>query len=182
MVDRYRIGRIFLAGDAAHVHPPTGGQGLNTGVQDAYNLGWKLAHVLRGGPDSLLDTYEAERLPIAAAVLGLSKRLYQTRSIKRGEATNQLALNYRTSSLSSGDPLGELHPGDRMPDLRLSGGNRLFEAMRGTRATELVTEEGPRVLVRPDGYIAHIGSKQFSEYAGEPIKQVQVTTSQLSHR
>jgi len=83
MVDRYRVGRVFLAGDAAHVHPPTGGQGLNTGVQDAWNLGWKLAHATRGGPASLLDTYEAERLPIAAAVLGLSKRLLQKRSIKR---------------------------------------------------------------------------------------------------
>src|SRR6185437_11631975 len=81
MVNRFRAGRVFLAGDAADVHPPTGGQGLNTGVQDAYNLGWKLAHVLGGGPDSLLDTYEAERLPVAAAVLGLSKRLYQTRPI-----------------------------------------------------------------------------------------------------
>jgi 2-polyprenyl-6-methoxyphenol hydroxylase-like FAD-dependent oxidoreductase len=182
MVDRYRVGGVFLAGDAAHVHPPTGGQGLNTGVQDAYNLGWKLAHVLRGAPDSLLDTYEAERLPIAAAVLGLSKRLYQTRSIKRGEATNQLTLNYRTSSLSSGDPLGALHPGDRMPDLRLCDGTRLFEAMRGTHATELVTEEGPHLLIRPDGYIAQIGSKQFREYAGGTITQIQVTTSQLCDR
>jgi 2-polyprenyl-6-methoxyphenol hydroxylase-like FAD-dependent oxidoreductase len=94
MVGRYRVGRVLLAGDAAHVHPPAGGQGLNTGVQDAYNLGWKLAHVARGGPDALLDTYEAERLPVAAAVLGLSKRLLQTRSIKRGDATNQLALHY----------------------------------------------------------------------------------------
>ncbi|HEY2665107.1 MAG TPA: FAD-dependent monooxygenase [Candidatus Binataceae bacterium] len=51
MVDRYRVGRVFLAGDAAHVHPPAGGQGLNTGVQDAYNLGWKLAYVARGGPE-----------------------------------------------------------------------------------------------------------------------------------
>ena len=92
MVDRYRVGRVFLAGDAAHVHPPAGGQGLNTGVQDAYNLGWKLAAVVRGGPDSLLDTYEAERLPIAAAVLGLSKRLLQTRSIKRGDATEPARL------------------------------------------------------------------------------------------
>ena len=57
MVDRYRAGGVFLAGDAAHLHPPTGGQGLNTGIQDAYNLGWKLAAVLRGGPESLLDTY-----------------------------------------------------------------------------------------------------------------------------
>jgi 2-polyprenyl-6-methoxyphenol hydroxylase-like FAD-dependent oxidoreductase len=67
MVNRYRVGRVFLAGDAAHVHPPAGGQGLNTGVQDAYNLGWKLAHVLRGGPDSLLDSYESERLPLPPA-------------------------------------------------------------------------------------------------------------------
>jgi 2-polyprenyl-6-methoxyphenol hydroxylase-like FAD-dependent oxidoreductase len=179
MVDRYRVGRAFLAGDAAHVHPPAGGQGLNTGVQDAYNLGWKLAHVLRGGPDSLLDSYQAERLPIAAAVLGLSKRLHQTRSIKRGEATNQLALHYRTSFLSSGDVLGTLHPGDRMPDVRLADRSTLFEHLRGCHATEFITE-GPRILIRPDGYIAHIGRKQFAEYAGEPTQQVQGTISQLS--
>jgi 2-polyprenyl-6-methoxyphenol hydroxylase-like FAD-dependent oxidoreductase len=173
MVDRYRVGRVFLAGDAAHVHPPAGGQGLNTGVQDAYNLGWKLAHVLRGGADSLLDTYEAERLPIAAAVLRLSKRLYQTRSIKRGDATNQLALHYRTSPLSSGDTFGTLHPGDRMPDFRLADGSRLFDHLRGCHATELTTQEGPRILIRPDGYIAHIGSQQFGEYAGRPTHQVQ---------
>jgi 2-polyprenyl-6-methoxyphenol hydroxylase-like FAD-dependent oxidoreductase len=172
MVDRYRVGRVFLAGDAAHVHPPAGGQGLNTGVQDAYNLAWKLAHVARGGPDSLLDTYQAERLPIAAAVLGLTKRLHQTRSIKRGDATNQLALHYRTSSLSSGAILGSLHPGDRMPNSRLDDGARLFDRLRGSHATELVTPEGPRILIRPDGYIAHIGSTHFAEYAGEPTRQV----------
>ena len=172
MVDRYRVGRVFLAGDAAHVHPPAGGQGLNTGVQDAYNLGWKLAHVARGGPDSLLDTYEAERLPIAAAVLGLSKRLHQARSIKRGDATNQLALHYRTSPLSSGVTFGSLHPGDRMPDARLDDGSRLFDRLRGSHATELVTPEGPRILIRPDGYIAHIGSTHSAEYAGEPTRQL----------
>ncbi len=175
MVDRYRAGRVFLAGDAAHVHPPTGGQGLNTGVQDAYNLGWKLAHVARGGPDSLLDTYEAERLPIAAAVLGLSQRLYQTRSIKRGDATNQLAINYRTSPLSSGITFGTVQPGDRMPDARLEDGSTLFDHLRGHHATEIVTPEGPRILIRPDGYIAHIGSTHFGEYAGEPTHQVRAT-------
>jgi hypothetical protein len=168
MVDRYRVGRVFLAGDAAHLHPPAGGQGLNTSVQDAYNLGWKLAYVARGGPDSLLDTYQSERLPIAAAVLGLSKRLHQTRSIKRGDSTNQLALHYRTSSLSSGVAFGSLHPGDRMPDVRLDDGSRLFDHLRGSHATELATPEGPVILVRPDGYIAHIGSTRFEEYAGEP--------------
>jgi 3-(3-hydroxy-phenyl)propionate hydroxylase len=66
----YRDGRVLLAGDAAHVHPPQGGQGLNTGVQDAVNLGWKLAQVVRGtSPDSLLDTYHAERHPVGARVL-----------------------------------------------------------------------------------------------------------------
>jgi 2-polyprenyl-6-methoxyphenol hydroxylase-like FAD-dependent oxidoreductase len=171
MVDRYRVGRVLLAGDAAHVHPPSGGQGLNTGVQDAYNLGWKLAHVLRGGPDSLLDSYEAERLPIAAAVLGLSKRLLQTRSIKRGDATNQLALHYRSSALSLGGSLGDLQAGDRMPDMRLEDGSRLFAKMRGTHATELETLEG-RILIRPDGYIASIGVTESSEYAGETVRRV----------
>jgi 2-polyprenyl-6-methoxyphenol hydroxylase-like FAD-dependent oxidoreductase len=175
MVDRYRVRRVFLAGDAAHVHPPAGGQGLNTGVQDAYNLGWKLAHVARGGPDSLLDTYQAERLPIAAAVLGLTKRLHQVPSIKRGDATNQLALHYRTSPLSSGVALGSLHPGDRMPDARLDDSSRLFDHLRGTHATEIVTPKGPRILIRPDGYIAHIGSSHFAEYAGQPTRQVRVT-------
>jgi 2-polyprenyl-6-methoxyphenol hydroxylase-like FAD-dependent oxidoreductase len=178
MVDRYRVGRVLLAGDAAHVHPPAGGQGLNTGVQDAYNLGWKLAHVIRGGPDSLLDTYEAERLPVAAAVLGLSKRLYQTKSSKRGDATNQLALNYRTSSLSSGEPQGRLHPGDRMPDVRLPDGSRLFEHLRGSHATELVSDERTRILIRPDGYIAYIGPRQFDEYGGERIHVIHNAVAQ----
>ncbi|WP_246731524.1 FAD-dependent monooxygenase [Methylocapsa sp. S129] len=179
MVDRYRVGRAFLAGDAAHMHPPAGGQGLNTGVQDAYNLGWKLAHVMRGGPDSLLDTYEAERLPVAAVVLGLSKRLHQTRSIKRGDATNLLALNYRASPLSSGAALGTLHPGDRMPDLQLDDGGRLFDRLRGPHATELVTPEGPGILIRPDGYIAHIGATRCDEYAGAPTHRLHLSLERL---
>src|SRR5262249_46853004 len=66
----YRKGRVLLAGDAAHVHPPDGGQGIQTGVQDAVNLGWKLAQVVhRISPDSLLDTYHSERHPVAARVL-----------------------------------------------------------------------------------------------------------------
>jgi 2-polyprenyl-6-methoxyphenol hydroxylase-like FAD-dependent oxidoreductase len=182
MVNCYRVGRVLLAGDAAHVHPPAGGQGLNTGIQDAYNLGWKLACVVRGGPDSLLDTYEAERLPIAAAVLGLSRRLHRSRSIKRGETTNQLGLHYRMSSLSSGVTLGRLHPGDRMPDLQLEDGTRLFDHLRGHHATEFVTTEGPRVLVRPDGYIAHIGTTHFSEYAGAPTRSIRGTLSLLGLR
>jgi 2-polyprenyl-6-methoxyphenol hydroxylase-like FAD-dependent oxidoreductase len=174
MVERYRVGRILLAGDAAHVHPPSGGQGLNTGVQDVFNLGWKLAHVLRGGPPDLLDTYEAERLPIAAAVLGLSKRLLQTRSFQRGDLTNQLGLHYRTSPLSTGSASGNLHPGDRMPDARLEDGSRLFDRMRGPHATVVVTPDGAKFLVRPDGYIASIGSEEVAEYAGEKTRIIRI--------
>ncbi|CAL9363324.1 Rifampicin monooxygenase [Nocardiopsis dassonvillei] len=70
LAERYRVGRVLLAGDAAHIHPPVGGQGLNLGVQDAFNLGWKLAAEVNGwAPGALLDTYEAERRPVAAQVL-----------------------------------------------------------------------------------------------------------------
>ena len=143
MVDRYRVGRVFVAGDAAHVHPPAGGQGLNTGVQDAYNLGWKLAHVSTGAPDGLLDTYETERLPIAAAVLGLSKRLQRTISARRGKETQQLSLNYRDSPLArdTRHAPGSLRAGDRAPDAvcvdRDGAPTRLFDRFRGTQFTLL---------------------------------------------
>ncbi|MFB9433294.1 FAD-dependent monooxygenase [Streptoalloteichus tenebrarius] len=79
MVDRFRVGRVVLAGDAAHVHSPFGAFGMNTGIQDAYNLGWKLAMVLRGvAEETLLDTYEAERLPVARAVLAESDRQFSS--------------------------------------------------------------------------------------------------------
>ncbi|WP_448612255.1 FAD-dependent monooxygenase [Geodermatophilus sp. URMC 60] len=78
LVDRYRVGRVLVAGDAAHLHSPVGGQGMNTGIQDAYNLGWKLGLVIRGrASDRLLDTYEEERRPIAEAVLGGSDLGYR---------------------------------------------------------------------------------------------------------
>jgi 2-polyprenyl-6-methoxyphenol hydroxylase-like FAD-dependent oxidoreductase len=70
LAERYRDGRVLLAGDAAHIHPPMGGQGLNLGIQDAFNLGWKLAAEVGGwAPEGLLDSYQAERQPVAAGVL-----------------------------------------------------------------------------------------------------------------
>jgi 2-polyprenyl-6-methoxyphenol hydroxylase-like FAD-dependent oxidoreductase len=101
LADRYRVGRVFLAGDAAHTHPPTGGQGLNTSVQDSYNLGWKLSAVLGGAPEKLLATYEEERRPIAAGMLGMATRLLDEGKrgpMRRGRETRQLDLGYPATS------------------------------------------------------------------------------------
>jgi 2-polyprenyl-6-methoxyphenol hydroxylase-like FAD-dependent oxidoreductase len=85
LAERYRVGRVLLAGDAAHIHPPSGGQGLNLGVQDAFNLGWKLAAEVRGwAPETLLDTYEAERHPVAADVLDNTRAQMQLMSTEPG--------------------------------------------------------------------------------------------------
>lgn len=146
LAERYRDGRVFLAGDAAHVHPPTGGQGLNTSVQDAYNLGWKLAAVLEGAPEALLDSYEAERRPIAAFMLGLSTKLLDNArqgDHRRGREVQQLDLGYRGSSLAPAAPsrAGKLSPGDRAPDAPMLGAGgqarRLFDLFRGTHWTLL---------------------------------------------
>jgi len=85
LAEHYRIGRVFLAGDAAHIHPPTGGQGLNLGIQDAFNLGWKLAAQIRGwAPEKLLDTYEAERHPVAEDVLDNTRAQMELLSTEPG--------------------------------------------------------------------------------------------------
>jgi 3-(3-hydroxy-phenyl)propionate hydroxylase len=131
----YRKGRVLLAGDAAHVHYPAGGQGLNTGVQDAVNLGWKLAQVVRGtSPESLLDSYHAERHPVAARVL--RNTMAQVALLRTDERTDALReimsellgmdeprrrLAAMISALDVRYDLGEGHPllGRRMPDLDL---------------------------------------------------------------
>jgi 2-polyprenyl-6-methoxyphenol hydroxylase-like FAD-dependent oxidoreductase len=85
LAERYRVGRVLLAGDAAHIHPPIGGQGLNLGVQDAFNLGWKLAAEIRGwAPAALLDTYQAERHPVAAGVLDNTRAQMELLSTEPG--------------------------------------------------------------------------------------------------
>jgi 2-polyprenyl-6-methoxyphenol hydroxylase-like FAD-dependent oxidoreductase len=149
MVDRYRAGRVFLAGDAAHVHSPAGGQGMNTGIQDAFNLAWKLAAVTGGADAALLDTYQEERLPIAAWVLGVSTQLMTSvvasgaLAGRRDEQMLQLGLNYRQSVLSCDmrpDAAG-LRAGDRAPDapgvLGPNGPCRVFDLMRGPHVTLL---------------------------------------------
>ncbi|MFF3444217.1 rifampin monooxygenase [Streptosporangium sp. NPDC002721] len=85
LAERYRVGRVLLAGDAAHIHPPIGGQGLNLGVQDAFNLGWKLAAQIRGwAPETLLDTYQAERRPVAEGVLDNTRAQVELTSAEPG--------------------------------------------------------------------------------------------------
>lgn len=154
LVDRYRQGRALLAGDAAHVHSPAGGQGMNTGMQDAHNLGWKLAAVSRGAATTLIDTYQEERLPVAAGVLALSNELLQKAVQQRGIAlvrdqrTQQIGIGYRESSLSRGErnESRAVQPGDRAPDapglLTAAGKRRLFELLRGPQFTVLLFGTG----------------------------------------
>jgi 2-polyprenyl-6-methoxyphenol hydroxylase-like FAD-dependent oxidoreductase len=141
LAQRFRVSRVLLAGDAAHAHPPAGGQGMNTGIGDGYNLGWKLAAAL-AGDTAPLDTYEPERRAVAARVLGLSADLLDKHvsgaedAMHRGEDTHQLSLTYRTT-----EDTGPLAAGDRAPDaplLRADGTPvRLFELFRGPHATLL---------------------------------------------
>jgi 2-polyprenyl-6-methoxyphenol hydroxylase-like FAD-dependent oxidoreductase len=148
----YRAGRVLLAGDAAHVHYPAGGQGLSLGVQDAVNLGWKLAQVINGtSPESLLDTYHDERHPVAARAL--RHTMAQTALQRQDERTKALAdlvselaimdeprkqLTGIVSALDIHYDLGEGHPllGRRMPDLDLltaDGPLRVFELLHDAR-------------------------------------------------
>jgi hypothetical protein len=158
LADRYRVGRVLLMGDAAHIHPPTGGQGLNTSLQDAYNLGWKLAAVLSGAPDALLDTYEEERRPIAAAMLGLATDLLDKArqgDMKRGREVHQLDLGYRLSSLAleATRPDDRLQAGDRAPDGLLRGAagrpTRLFDLFAGPHWTLIARAVDPALLPTP---------------------------------
>ena len=148
----YRHGRVLLAGDAAHVHPPQGGQGLNTGVQDAVNLGWKLAQVVsKTSPESLLDTYHAERHPVGARVL--HNTMAQV-ALSSPDNRHQALRDTMTELLSMDEPrrriaamlsgldihydLGEGHPllGRRMPDLDLhtaDGPTRVFTLLHDAR-------------------------------------------------
>lgn len=200
MVDRYRIGRVLLAGDAAHVHSSAGGQGLNTGIQDAYNLGWKLAAAVAGTDHGLLETYAAERMPVAANVLGLSSALHRQdfRGGTTAPAIHQLDISYRGGPLALDDRRdpGDLRAGDRAPDGRLPSGTTLFEAFRGPHHTLLAFDApiprlevptlalslcagydvspGTYVLVRPDGYIGAIteSAAVVESYLRDPLGTV----------
>ncbi|MFB7785809.1 rifampin monooxygenase [Streptomyces vinaceus] len=162
LAERYRVGRVLLAGDAAHIHPPTGGQGLNLGIQDAFNLGWKLAAEIAGwAPEGLLDSYHAERHPVAADVLDNTRAQIQLMSTEPGalavrrllaelvdfEEVNRYLIE-KITAISVRYDLGEEQDqgqgqgqaqkqgrellGRRMRDVALGRG-RLYELMRGGR-------------------------------------------------
>jgi 2-polyprenyl-6-methoxyphenol hydroxylase-like FAD-dependent oxidoreductase len=180
----YRVGRVLLAGDAAHVHYPVGGQGLNLGVQDAVNLGWKLAQVVDGtSPESLLDTYHAERHPIAARIL--QSTMAQTALNRPGDDRLDALRDTVSELLGMDEPrkhlagmlsgldvrydLGEGHPllGRRMPDLDLvsaGGPLRVFTLLHDARPVVLNLGE-------PDGFDIGPWADRVrmvdAEYAGE---------------
>ncbi|MFC3577606.1 FAD-dependent monooxygenase [Streptomyces yaanensis] len=158
----YRVGRVFLAGDAAHVHTPAGGQGMNTGMQDAANLSWKLAAVLRGHADpALLDTYQSERHPVGKAVLRSSGGIVRLAMAKHpwtlalraalttfldhvGPARRRAAGRITGIGYAYAAPRGaHALVGKRIPDVTLTTG-RLYEALRGGRF----------VLITPQPYEA----------------------------
>lgn len=156
---RYRVGNAFIAGDAAHIHPPTGGQGMNTGIQDAYNLAWKLALVLKGiAAPSMLDSYEAERQPVAEKVIEETVAESMSMGRPRGApdrlAHTQMRVTYRGSPIVAPAENAPLSAGDRAPDvqgLRRRGTGfplRLFDLLRGTE----------HVLIRPVANAAELAA------------------------
>jgi 2-polyprenyl-6-methoxyphenol hydroxylase-like FAD-dependent oxidoreductase len=181
MTREYRVGRVFLAGDAAHVHPPAGGLGMNTGIQDAYNLGWKLARALAGtASPELLDTYQQERVPIAEWTLRTSstglEQLWQAVTSGTGAIDTvtkpehrQLGLGYRGGALSKNlTTWNGPEAGDRAPWLHKIGGGgftllgfgaaaNLLGSVRGATTRPMPCEQDVLVLVRPDGYVGLVG-------------------------
>jgi hypothetical protein len=148
LAEHYRTGRVLLAGDAAHIHPPTGGQGLNLGVQDSFNLGWKLAAEVNGwAPEGLLDSYHTERHPVAADVLDNTRAQMELLSLEPGprsvrrlvselmdvEEVNRYLIE-KITAIGVRYDFGEGHEllGRRMRDVGLKRG-RLYELMHGGR-------------------------------------------------
>ncbi|MFI6996007.1 FAD-dependent monooxygenase [Nocardia sp. NPDC050175] len=173
-VERYREGRVFFAGDAAHIHLPIGGQGVNLGVQDAVNLGWKLAAAVHGwAPEGLLDSYHTERYPVAARVLrttraqGVILNSDQNENVAavRDMFTDLLRLpeaNYFVSGLMSGLDTQYAGLGPRMIDLDLTtpdGPTRMSHLMHSGRGLLLSLDDTPRSIERWSDRVDHVTAK-----------------------
>ncbi|MDV8021548.1 FAD-dependent oxidoreductase [Rhodococcus sp. IEGM 1330] len=207
-VRRYRVGRVFLAGDAAHVHSPAGGQGMNTGIQDAMNLGWKLAAVLGGADEQILDTYHDERHPVGELVLrssGATIRMLLLRSLIAQKLRNVVSARVLRSERAVSTIAG-MFSGVGISYARARGDHALVGTRavriplnRGTFTEQLRThgfvligekdctradiahrtDDGPAVLVRPDGYVAWAGRSESGEWqqvlqqwTGQPCSNV----------
>lgn len=170
LATRYRVGQVFIAGDACHIHPPTGGQGMNTGIQDAYNLAWKLSLVLKGrATPALLDSYEAERQPVAEGVI--AQTIEESMAIGRPKAPDRLAhtqirVSYRGSpAVAPALEEAALQPGDRMPDLpglRRRGVGfplRLFDLLKGTEHVLLAPAATAEALAALEAEAATLGTR-----------------------
>lgn len=193
-VHRYRVGRAFVAGDAAHIHSPAGGQGMNTGIQDAFNLAWKLAAVVRGeAPVALLDTYEAERQPVGARLLHFTDRAFSLATsdnqlftgvrnlvlpwIAPTVATtanrervirfvSQLNIRYRSSPLNGEDIAAPFHGGPR-PGERAPAVQQAFpSAMRGLGWALLAFCGVEERAVPPERFVARLEGA----CAGYPVR------------
>ncbi len=179
LADRYRVGRVLLAGDAAHIHPPVGGQGLNLGIQDAFNLGWKLAAEIAGwAPEGLLDSYETERRPVAADVLDNTRAQMELLSTEPGaQAVRRLVselmdfeevrrrLAEKITAIGIRYDFGEGHEllGRRMRDVTLKRG-RLYELTRGGRG----------LLLDQTGRLSVAGWADRVDYAADVSEELDV--------
>ena len=168
----YRAGRTLLAGDAAHVHSPVGGQGMNTGLQDALNLGWKLAAVLRGADEKLIDSYEAERRPVAQNVIranaSMTRLVVARRGLPKLVRTHVLPRALAIPAINARLGMGVSGLGVEYSSSPLSGvgGGRRAPYRSGFYRPEwelFASGAGRSALVRPDGYVAAIGGRSEAE-------------------
>jgi 2-polyprenyl-6-methoxyphenol hydroxylase-like FAD-dependent oxidoreductase len=196
LANAYGRGNLFLCGDAAHVHSPAGGQGMNAGMQDAFNLGWKLAMVVKGRSGrALLDSYEPERKPIGAQVIagtdamhdiimahgrGMEDRLRLTQTAGWHDDTVSriagLSYHYRQTGSAASEPglPAGIAPGDRAPDVSLGKSARLFDMLRHPRLTLLVA---PGVGTNP-GLVERVLERTRREHDGMVASRVIIAQAQ----
>jgi hypothetical protein len=190
MVEHFGSGRVYLAGDAAHIHSPAGGQGMNTGIQDAFNLAWKVALVAHGeAAPALLESYEAERMPVARSVINLTDRmtraatahapgLQQLRDLlvplltgipflkeAMAERMAEVSIDYRSSRWVENHGLGPVHAGDRAPDAILydraaRAERRIFDLLK-TPGFVLLVFDGYRGVQSEPGMLRGLPGRVF---------------------